>query len=136
MSIYDCQVHESHSLTLHCLILSILSLVNSLKLISLICLRIYHKIHPEEGSIGFSRENDFKIVLNASHGYVLTINDPHFFSFPTTNPAAIPRTSLVINVKRNVGIYLKVTIQYKYNTTNPMKTSTSFILNFNIQIIQ
>ena len=87
---------------------------NLLKFISFVCLSVYHKLQPEEGSIGFSIKNDFKIVLNASHGYALTINDPQF-GFPTSNPGAVPRTSLVINENRLVVIYLKVYKKYLYS---------------------
>ena len=73
----------------------------------LICFSVYHKFQPNEGSIGFSIQNDFKIVLNASRGYILIITDP-YFGFPTSNPAAVPRTSLIINENRLVVIYLKV----------------------------
>ena len=68
---------------------------------------VYHKIQPKEGSIGFTFAYNFKISLNGSNEYVVYINDPHF-GFPTLNPAAVSRTSLLLSKNSQTFIYLKV----------------------------
>ena len=73
---------------------------------------VYHKIHPKNGSIGFSIGLNLKITLNGSNEYIVYINDPRF-SFPTLNPGAVPRTSFILSENTLTILYLKVT-RYTY----------------------
>ena len=50
---------------------------------------------------------DFKITLNGSNEYIVYINDPRF-GFPTLNPGAVPRTSLILSKNTLSILYLKV----------------------------
>ena len=57
--------------------------------------------------MGFSLSDNFKISLNGSNKYIVYINDPRF-GFPTLNPAAVPRTSLLMSRNTATILYLKV----------------------------
>ena len=69
-------------------------------------------IQPKNGSIGFAAV-DFKISLNGSYEYIVYINDIDF-GFPIMNPAAVPRSSLLLRRNSLSGVYLKVTKSLKY----------------------
>ena len=68
---------------------------------------VYHTFKPKEGSIGFSLSENFKITLNGSNEYVVYISDPKF-GFPTINPAAVPRTALLMRKNSLTVLFLKV----------------------------